>query len=208
MNPHLPSRPLADLLRPSRLEDIVGQDHLLGPDAPIGRMIARNLPTSMVLWGAPGCGKTTIAHLLKNCEGTAFEQLSAMAAGVSDLKSVFVRAAQRAEGGITSLLFVDELHRFNRTQQDVLLPVVENGQIILVGATTENPGFALSGALLSRLQVFQLRRLDEKALSALISRAETRFGRALPVDDGARAALITMSDGDGRALLGFVQMVF
>lgn len=198
-------RPLADRLRPSRLDQVLGQQHLLAPDAPIGRMAAGGRLSSMVLWGPAGCGKTTIARLLADVTEMAFEPLSAVFSGVADLRKVFERAKQRREQGQGTLLFVDEVHRFNRAQQDAFLPYVEDGTVVLVGATTENPSFELNAALLSRCQVYVLRRLDEDALEALVARAETELGRALPLQADARAALIAMADGDGRYLYNMVE---
>src|ERR1700758_4922818 len=193
--------PLADRLRPQRLADIVGQDHLLGPGGPIGRMVASRQLASMILWGPPGCGKTTIARLLAHGTDLVFEPLSAVFSGVADLRKVFEAARKRREMGYGTLLFVDEIHRFNRAQQDAFLPVVENGTVILVGATTENPSFELIGALLSRAQVFVLRRLDDDDLETLLARAEQHLGHALPLTADGRAALRAMADGDGRFLL-------
>ncbi|MCW2289172.1 putative ATPase [Leucobacter luti] len=201
------SRPLADRLRPLSLSDVVGQDHLLAADSPIGRMVNANRLSSMVLWGPPGCGKTTIARLLAEQTNLAFEPLSATFAGVADLRRVFQSAQHRREVGQGTLLFVDEIHRFNRAQQDSFLPYVEDGTIVLVGATTENPSFELNGALLSRCQVFVLKRLDDMALGALVARAEQLFAGGLPLDNDARNALFTMSDGDGRYLLNMVEQV-
>jgi len=201
------SRPLADRLRPQRLEDVVGQDHLLASDAPIGRMVVGRRLVSMVLWGPPGCGKTTISRLLAAQTDLAFESLSAMSTGAADLRKVFLAAEQRRKMGQGTLLFVDEIHRFNRAQQDLFLPYVENGTIVLVGATTENPSFELNGALLSRCQVFVLKRLDEEAFAALIKRAEDLLGGPLPLDEEARELLIAMADGDGRYLLNMIEQV-
>ncbi len=198
-------RPLADRLRPARLPDVLGQDHLLGPDGPIGRMVAEGRLTSMVLWGPPGSGKTTIARLLASATAHHFEPLSAVFSGVADLKRVFEGARGRRLGGQGTILFVDEIHRFNRAQQDGFLPVVEDGTVILVGATTENPSFELNGALLSRCQVFVLRRLDEDAAETLLCRAESECGRRLPLDDAARGALLAMADGDGRYVLNLAE---
>lgn len=201
------SRPLADRLRPHVLDDVVGQEHLLDAESPIGRMVAEHRLVSMVLWGPPGCGKTTIARLLAEGTGLVFEPLSATFSGVADLRKVFVAARKRREVGQGTLLFVDEIHRFNRAQQDSFLPYVEDGTIVLVGATTENPSFELNGALLSRCQVFVLRRLDEQALTTLVKRAEQAIGRPLPLSEGARESLIAMADGDGRYLLNLIEQL-
>lgn len=201
------SRPLADRLRPRTLQDVIGQDHLLAADAPIGRMVNAQRLVSMVLWGPPGCGKTTIARLLAEQTDLAFEPLSATFSGVADLRKVFQAAQRRREVAQGTLLFVDEIHRFNRAQQDSFLPYVEDGTIVLVGATTENPSFELNGALLSRSQVFVLKRLDDAALSTLITRAEALLGQPLPLTDEARQALIAMADGDGRYLLNMIEQV-
>ncbi len=201
-------RPLADRLRPRSLDQVVGQDHLLAADAPIGRMVAAGRLASMVLWGPPGCGKTTIAFLLSEVADLAFEPLSAVFSGVADLRKVFERAKERRRAGQGTLLFIDEVHRFNRAQQDGFLPYVEDGTVILVGATTENPSFELNAALLSRCQVFVLRRLDEAALEALLKRAESEAGSGLPLDGEARSALIAMADGDGRYLLNLAEELF
>ncbi len=182
-----------------RLGDIVGQDHLIGPEGPIGRMVANRRLASMILWGPPGCGKTTIARLLAQGTDLAFEPLSAVFSGVADLRKIFDGAKKRREMGQGTLLFVDEIHRFNRAQQDAFLPYVEDGTVILVGATTENPSFELNGALLSRAQVFAvLRRLDDDDLETLLTRAEATLGHKLPLSDDGRAALRAMADGDGR----------
>ena len=198
-------RPLADKLRPAKLADVVGQDHLLAPDAPIGRMAAAHRLASMILWGPPGCGKTTIARLLAQATSMHFEPLSAVFSGVADLRKVFDAAKTRRVAGQGTLLFVDEIHRFNRAQQDGFLPYVENGTVTLVGATTENPSFELNGALLSRCQVFVLKRLEDDALETLIARAEDTLGRKLPLDADAREALKAMADGDGRFLLNLAE---
>ena len=202
-----PSRPLADRLRPRALDDVVGQDQLLAADAPLGRMVASGRLSSIILWGPPGCGKTTIARLLADRTGLVFEQVSATFSGVADLRKVFAAAARRREIGQGTLLFVDEIHRFNRAQQDSFLPYVEDGTIVLVGATTENPSFELGGALLSRCQVMVLRRLDDAALTELLARAESLTGRDLALTEDARTALVSMADGDGRYLLGMVEQV-
>jgi putative ATPase len=198
-------RPLADKLRPRTLAEVVGQDHLLNPEGPIGRMVAAHRLASMILWGPPGCGKTTIARLLAEATDMHFEPLSAVFSGVADLRKIFDAAKKRRAGGQGTLLFVDEIHRFNRAQQDGFLPYVETGTVTLIGATTENPSFELNGALLSRCQVFVLRRLDEAALETLISRAETALGQKLPLDEGARQALTAMADGDGRFILNLAE---
>src|SRR5215469_3129059 len=199
--------PLADRLRPRKLGDIVGQDHLLGAEGPIGRMVARRRLASMVLWGPPGCGKTTIARLLAEGTELAFEPLSAVFSGVADLRKVFEAAKKRREMGQGTLLFVDEIHRFNRAQQDAFLPYVEDGIVIHVGATTENPSFELNGALLSRAQVFVLRRLDDTDLEVLLERAEEHLGHRLPLSDESRTALRAMADGDGRFLFNLAEEV-
>ena len=198
-------RPLADRLRPKRLEEIVGQQHLLAVDAPIGRMVASGHISSMVLWGPPGCGKTTLARLLAEHTSLHFEPLSAVFSGVADLRKIFEAARSRRMAGQGTLLFIDEIHRFNRAQQDGFLPYVEDGTVILVGATTENPSFELNGALLSRCQVFVLNRLDDASMEQIMGRAEAAEGRPLPLDSEARRALRAMADGDGRYLLNMAE---
>lgn len=200
--------PLADRLRPRDLSDVVGQEHLTGPEGAIGRMAATGRISSTILWGPPGSGKTTLARLLSGVGSLAFHQLSAIFSGVNDLKQVFAVARARRETGQGTLLFVDEIHRFNRAQQDAFLPVMEDGTIVLVGATTENPSFALNGALLSRAHVLIVRRLDDEALGALLARAERAIGHRLPLTAEAREQLMAFSDGDGRQLLTLAEDVF
>jgi putative ATPase len=207
LTPHAPS-PLADRLRPQSLDEVVGQQHLLGPEGPIGRMAAAHRLASMILWGPPGTGKTTIARLLAKAGGYEFQQISAVFSGVADLKKAFEQARARRMAGQSTLLFVDEIHRFNRAQQDGFLPFVEEGIVTLVGATTENPSFELNGALLSRCQVFVLKRLTEDSLEQLLQRAETAENRPLPVDAEARSSLVAMADGDGRYLLTLAETLF
>jgi len=200
--------PLADKLRPQRLEDVVGQEHLTGPEGAIGRMVAAGRLSSMILWGPPGTGKTTIARLLADAVGLRFAAISAVFSGVADLKKVFAEAREHAKIGKRTLLFVDEIHRFNRAQQDGFLPYVEDGTVTLVGATTENPSFELNAALLSRAQVLILHRLDARALGQLLDRAEAMEERALPVTPEARDALIASADGDGRFLLNQAETLY
>jgi putative ATPase len=201
-------RPLADRLRPGALSEVAGQDHLLAPGAPLRRMIERKRFSSIILWGPPGVGKTTIARLIAKESGLAFEQISAVFSGVADLRKVFDKAAERRRMGQGTLLFVDEIHRFNSAQQDGFLPHLESGLITLVGATTENPSFEFNPALLSRAQVLTLNRLDAAALEMLLQRAEAHVGRALPLTENSRAALISMADGDGRFLITLAEEVF
>ncbi len=200
-------RPLADRLRPKTLDEIAGQDHLVGADGQLTRMLNAKKLSSLIFWGTPGCGKTTIARILADHTDYHFEQLSAIFSGVGDLKKVFESARLRREQGQGTLLFVDEIHRFNKSQQDAFLPVMEDGTIILIGATTENPSFELNAALLSRCQVMVLKRLDEVALEKLLVRAEDELGQALPLEDEARDVLKAMADGDGRYLLTMVEQL-
>jgi putative ATPase len=200
-------RPLADRLRPTRLSDVVGQHHLLGPEGPLGGMIASRRLSSVIFWGPPGVGKTTIARLLADATDLAFVQVSAIFAGVAELRKVFESARIRYGQGRGTLLFVDEIHRFNKAQQDGFLPHMEDGTILLVGATTENPSFELNSALLSRAQVMVLRRLTDEGLELLAGRAEAHVGAPLPLVPDARRALIEMADGDGRTLLNLIEQI-
>ena len=202
------AQPLAERLRPARLEDVVGQEHLTGPAGAIGRMVAAGKLASMILWGPPGTGKTTIARLLADAVGIRFVAISAVFSGVADLKKAFAEARDHARMGTQTLLFVDEIHRFNRAQQDGFLPYVEDGTVILVGATTENPSFELNAALLSRCQVLILNRLGRDALERLLERAEAAMERAPPLTAEAREALVATADGDGRFLLNQVETLY
>ncbi len=202
------TKPLADELRPKKVEEIVGQEHLTKETGAIGRMIKSGKITSFILWGPPGCGKTTIARMIAEYTNLYFEQISAVFSGVADLKKAFSEARSRRLTGQGTLLFVDEIHRFNRAQQDGFLPYVEDGTIILVGATTENPSFELNSALLSRCRVLVLNQLNTEALDTLLKRAEETARKKLPLDEEARATLIAMANGDGRYLLNMVETIF
>ncbi|HIK66322.1 MAG TPA: replication-associated recombination protein A, partial [Henriciella marina] len=201
-------RPLADRLRPAKLSEVVGQNHLLGPDGALGRMLSTKRLSSIIFWGPPGVGKTTIARLLAKETDLEFEAISAVFSGVKDLRAAFDRAENRRSTGKGTLLFVDEIHRFNRAQQDGFLPFVEAGVVTLVGATTENPSFEINGALLSRCAVLTLKRLTPEALEELLVRAEALEGRKLPLEPRAREALIDMADGDGRYMLNLAEQAF
>ena len=201
-------RPLADRLRPVTLDDIVGQDHLLGPDGPLRRMIDGGKISSFILWGPPGCGKTTCARIMAKHTNMNFVAISAVFSGIAELRKAFEEAKRRRAGGEGTLLFVDEIHRFNRAQQDGFLPYVENGTVTLVGATTENPSFELNSALLSRCKVFVMNPLDASALEKIVVRAEKETGRTLCLSDEARSALLQLADGDGRYFINLIETVF
>ena len=206
---HQVKRPLADRLRPQNLSEVVGQNHIVGENSPLGRMVKSGKITSFILWGPPGCGKTTIARLIAEHTNLYFEQISAVFSGVADLKRVFQYAIdRRTTQGKGTLLFVDEIHRFNKSQQDGFLPYVEDGTVILVGATTENPSFELNAALLSRCQVFVLNRLTSDDFEVLLQRAEKEVGRKLPLDEEAREVMKATADGDGRYILNLAESVF
>jgi putative ATPase len=202
------TKPLAEQLRPREAAGIIGQQHVLSESHMLRGILEGGAPVSLVLWGPPGCGKTTLARIIADKSGYEFEQVSAVASGVAELKAIFERARTRRQDGVRTLVFVDEIHRFNRSQQDAFLPVVEDGTIILVGATTENPSFEMNGALLSRMQVVVLQRLDAHAMELLLERAETFMNKKLPVTDEARETLIGMADGDGRSILNLCEILF
>jgi putative ATPase len=200
--------PLAERLRPTRFEDVVGHEAVLNPEGPLGRMAASGQFVSMILWGPPGCGKTTLARLIAERSGCEMETVSAVASGVADLKKIFERATNKRKDGKMTLLFVDEIHRFNRAQQDAFLPYVENGTLLLVGATTENPSFELNAALLSRCRVIVLERLAEVHLQQIMVKAEAAEGKALPLTEDGRAMLANLADGDGRYVLNLCEELF
>ena len=200
-------RPLADLMRPQTLQEVVGQDHLIGPDAPIARMIETGRVSSFILWGPPGCGKTTISRLMAHIANLYFEPISAVFSGVPELRKIFAAAKERLKGGQRTVLFVDEIHRFNKAQQDSFLPFVEDGTVILIGATTENPSFELNSALLSRCKVFVLKRLDEAALQKLYDKAQSLLSRPLPLSKEAVQHLMTLADGDGRYFVNLLEAI-
>lgn len=205
---HDANRPLADILRPQSLGEVMGQEHLLGKDGALTLIVQSGHLPSIILWGPPGCGKTTLARILAKTSGYHFETLSAVVGGVNDLRQIFSEAEVRLKDGVKTLLMVDEIHRFNRGQQDVFLPYIEDGTITLVGATTENPSFELNGALLSRCKVLVLKRLESGALEKILERAETYMKKPLPVTKEAREMLIAMSDGDGRYLINLAETIF
>lgn len=202
------AQPLADRLRPADFSQVIGQEHALGEGHMLAVMLQNHTPPSLILWGPPGCGKTTIARLIARSSGYEMENVSAVSSGVADLKHIFERARARRQDGKKTLVFVDEIHRFNRAQQDAFLPVVEDGTITLIGATTENPSFEINSALLSRMQVVVLKRLDPHAMEKLMRRAEEAEQRSLPLTLEARETLMAMADGDGRALLNFCEILF
>ena len=200
--------PLADRLRPASVNEVIGQEHVLSEDHMLRGILEGGSPISMILWGPPGCGKTTLARIIAEKSGYEMETVSAVASGVAELKTIFERARVKRQDGKKTIVFVDEIHRFNRSQQDAFLPVVEDGTITLIGATTENPSFEVNSALLSRMQVVVLRRLDASAMNQIILRAEEHTGRKLPLTEDAREILVGMADGDGRALLNFCEILF
>jgi len=206
--PRIQTAPLAEQLRPASINDVIGQAHVLEENHMLKNMLDTAHPLSLILWGPPGCGKTTLARIIADKSGYELENLSAVSSGIAELKNIFEKARTRAKDGKKTLVFVDEIHRFNRAQQDAFLPVVEDGTITLIGATTENPSFEVNSALLSRMQVVVLKRLDDEALATLILRAEKHAGKMLPLNDDSRSTLVTMADGDARALLNFCEILF